>query len=183
MNCYLRILDRTVERIRCLPSTLYIESSNKGDDHYSKVLKVLHRGELQHSVKKGTVDAVLCPVNADENHWFLAVINIEKRKLEVWDSLKKNHASSYGKLRRGMRVLAESLLQDDSDPKWPFELHSPIQQDNGWDCGVFTCRYARALAGRENASLATIVVDGEMHFRERILRDMITGVITGLPMS
>lgn len=185
MNCYFRILDRTVERVHCVTSTVFPPNHEVDDAFFSEVyLRKHYRGRLHHCVGEGTLDTIIIPKNAYGNHWYLAVVNIKDQRLEIWDSLKKPKEVVYESTWRMLRLLKRSLIPDVEGSEWPSVVQDAVQQNNLDDCGVFTCRYARALAGGEDASSVTIAAVGDdADFRERMLRDIITGVITGLELT
>jgi sentrin-specific protease 1 len=77
-------------------------------------------------------------------HWTLAVVNFKEKRFEYYDSLGAANQKCIDALRK--------WIQDESadKKKKPFDIsdwtdYSPLEiphQVNGWDCGVFMCRYA-----------------------------------------
>ncbi|CAB4041133.1 Sentrin-specific protease 2 [Paramuricea clavata] len=115
-------------------------------------------------------DLLLIPCNPEQSkHWFLLAVLPNKKLIIVLDSL----AGSF------IKPTVEKLLQKVGlvlavvDPNiqiqdWRFMCNTPEdipQQDNIYDCGIYTCMYARCLAG------LGVLVDQEyvLKFRQHIL--------------
>jgi sentrin-specific protease 2 (axin associating molecule) len=92
-------------------------------------------------------DFVLIPIH-DNLHWYLAVFNVRRRTLNVYDSipsperkktvlrLLRNHIRDEHRIKRGV--------------PYPYGLdEGPSSvvptQNNSHDCGVFTCQFAKAI--------------------------------------
>ena len=95
-------------------------------------------------------DVILVPCNPGRSeHWFLLVVLPKEQKIVALDSM----ASSFVKpttesaIRKMWRLLKELSPQDLPMNEWHFSCNTPcdIAQDNGFDCGVFVCLYARCL--------------------------------------
>ena len=96
-------------------------------------------------------DVVLIPVNHNNSHWTGAAINFRKKSIESYDSMGMDRAQVY-KLLRGY-LDAEHR----NKKKKPFDftgwvdwtLEDKPQQENGYDCGVFTCQFLESLSRGE----------------------------------
>ena len=96
-------------------------------------------------------DVILVPCKPGRSeHWFLLVVLPKEQKIVALDSL----ASSFVKptiesaIRKMWRLLKELSPQDLPMNEWHFSCNTSrdiTQQDNGFDCGVFVCCYARCL--------------------------------------
>ena len=92
-------------------------------------------------------DFVLIPVH-DALHWCLAVFNVGRRTLNVYDSIPcpqrkksilyhlRKHIRDEYRAKRG--VPYPYGLDEGPSPDVP-------AQNNSFDCGVFTCQYAKAI--------------------------------------
>jgi len=91
---------------------------------------------------------ILVPVNVHSNHWALAVVNLERSWVEYYDSMFHH------------REVADSehamILLDFCNVMWPEVSWVPQntisavpQQSNGYDCGVFTCRFVHAFCNAD----------------------------------
>jgi sentrin-specific protease 1 len=101
------------------------------------------------------MDKIIIPICVGGNHWTMACINIRDRQFEYYDSMiwNPNH-------REIGNIVLDKLckyLEDDVKDKHKITLHSNRwrrfvysekeipQQENGFDCGVFLCLFARSV--------------------------------------
>ena len=88
---------------------------------------------------------IVCPINLDNLHWTSAVIFVEEKKIQYYDSMGGTiHAKLEGLLRylKDEHKAKKGAEMDTSE--WelvPCASDTP-QQRNGFDCGVFTCMFA-----------------------------------------
>ncbi|KAF6766191.1 cysteine proteinase [Ephemerocybe angulata] len=113
------------------------------------------KGRLAKWTKKVDIfsrDVVLIPVNHGNAHWTAAAINFQKKRFESYDSMGMATEAVWKRLRDYVR--AEHL----NKKKKPFDFtgwkdwapDSTPQQDNGYDCGVFTCQFLESLSRGED---------------------------------
>ncbi|CAE6516581.1 unnamed protein product [Rhizoctonia solani] len=119
-------------------------------------------------------DVVLIPVNLGNAHWTCAAINFQKKRIEYHDSMGRKRGKIY-------KILREYLSKEHKDKKkkdfdfsgWEdyFDDNAP-QQENGYDCGVFSCQYMECLSrgapfafGQENMS----------YLRQRMILEIMRG--------
>jgi len=121
------------------------------------------------------LDKVVIPVNAGSMHWSLAVIYIQDKKIQHYDSLGHSGDITLQVLQKYVVDELASKLggpehqeppQERPDPSTyslvPTEEDSP-RQGNGSDCGPFTCLTAECVA----AGRGLDAVEGEVpKFRE-----------------
>lgn len=93
---------------------------------------------------------LLVPVNLPRrHHWVLAVINMEEKRFEFYDSLGESGEEVLGVLRRWLvdeaRVKRDGELNIDEWTNYQPRDSVP-QQNNAVDCGVFTSQFADCLA-------------------------------------
>ncbi|KAF9243821.1 cysteine proteinase [Melanogaster broomeanus] len=96
-------------------------------------------------------DVVLIPINHNNSHWTGAAINFRLKRIESYDSMNLNRQQVF----KGLRHYID--LEHQNKKKKPFDFtgwedHEPDdtpQQENGYDCGVFTCRFLEALSRGE----------------------------------
>jgi sentrin-specific protease 1 len=96
-------------------------------------------------VKIIELDKVFIPVHVGGDHWCLAVINFVKKRFEYYDSLGGSPGRIFTCLRKYVQDEAASYSgQANYDlSEWKDYVPKDIpNQDNGSDCGVFTCKYA-----------------------------------------
>ena len=105
---------------------------------------------------------VFVPINSNNRHWSCIIVNMTKRTITYYDSLHYN-GDKY------LRVM-EKYLQDEwqnttlgNPPTTPWILsdngtNTPYQ-GNGYDCGVFVCRFAVRLHRENPAEAETFCAD------------------------
>lgn len=93
---------------------------------------------------------IIFPINQGNQHWTSAVIYMEEQRIQYYDSLG-------GKGKHYLQVLLQYIQDEHLDKKktplkcpelWtlvPCTEDTPRQQ-NGYDCGVFTCVFADFLS-------------------------------------
>ncbi|CDO72453.1 hypothetical protein BN946_scf184977.g154 [Trametes cinnabarina] len=96
-------------------------------------------------------DVILIPVNHNNAHWTAAAINFRKKRIESYDSMGMERGQVF-------KLLRQYLDEEHRDKKKkPFDftgwqdytLPDTPQQENGYDCGVFTCQFLEALSRGE----------------------------------
>ncbi|KAF8744136.1 Cysteine proteinase, partial [Rhizoctonia solani] len=119
-------------------------------------------------------DIVLIPVNLGNAHWTCAAINFQKKRIEYHDSMGRKRGKIY-------KILRDYLSKEHKDKKkkdfdftgWDdyFDDDAP-QQENGYDCGVFSCQYMECLSrgapfafGQENMA----------YLRQRMILEIMRG--------
>ena len=96
-------------------------------------------------------DVVLVPCNpGSTEHWFLLLVLPKEQKVVALDSMAMHFVKPTveSAVRKMWRLLQELSPQDLPMNEWHFSCNTPCdiaQQDNGFDCGVFVCLYARCL--------------------------------------
>ncbi|OBA21812.1 cysteine proteinase, partial [Metschnikowia bicuspidata var. bicuspidata NRRL YB-4993] len=91
-------------------------------------------------------DLVIVPINIMSTHWALAVIDNQAKLISYYDSL-----ASRGNLK-ALQLLSEYMSKESERllmPQIAYTLHANVktpQQQNGFDCGVFTCTVAKCLS-------------------------------------
>jgi len=96
-------------------------------------------------------DVVLIPINHHNSHWTGAAINFRRKRIESYDSMNLDRRSIF----KGLRHYLE--LEHQNKKKKPFDFtgwedydpEDTPQQENGYDCGVFTCQFLEALSRGE----------------------------------
>lgn len=105
-----------------------------------------------------SLDLILIPVHL-EVHWTLASISIENCTINYYDSMNGNN-------RECLQLLLEYLRDERKDKKgdildtskWTCNIVKEIpQQENGSDCGVFTCKYAERLSIKKPFNFSQVI--------------------------
>ncbi|KAH0838567.1 cysteine proteinase [Lanmaoa asiatica] len=96
-------------------------------------------------------DAILIPINHNNSHWTGAAINFRRKRIESYDSMNLDRHQVFKSLRHYLD------LEHQNKKKKPFDFTGWVnygpddtpQQENGYDCGVFTCQFLEALSRGE----------------------------------
>eukprot|EP00588_Corethron_pennatum_P009003 CAMPEP_0194266106 /NCGR_PEP_ID=MMETSP0169-20130528/1125_1 /TAXON_ID=218684 /ORGANISM="Corethron pennatum, Strain L29A3" /LENGTH=605 /DNA_ID=CAMNT_0039006717 /DNA_START=204 /DNA_END=2021 /DNA_ORIENTATION=+ len=165
------------------------KSLNRKRSHFFKsffVTKLLdERGYCYSNVKRWSkkvpgkdifqLDKIICPVNVANSHWTCAVIFVEEKRIQYYDSMGCGG-------RRTLEGLLQYMVDEYKDKKkkvldvneWtlvPSQPDTP-EQANGYDCGVFTCMFADFIS--RNQPL-TFTQDHVTECRERIALSILNG--------
>ncbi|KAF9452514.1 cysteine proteinase [Macrolepiota fuliginosa MF-IS2] len=108
------------------------------------------KGRLAKWTKKVDIfskDALLVPVNHSNAHWTAAAINFRRKRIESYDSMGMAKDIVFTYLRRYLDA------EHRNKKKAPFDFtgwqdYAP-DQENGYDCGVFTCQFLETLSRGE----------------------------------
>jgi Ulp1 family protease len=83
-----------------------------------------------------------------ENHWSMMVVNINKLKMEYFDS--KNNDGHGVKSFKILKCFFDDLISINSKKNnydWCISLwNSQPIQDNNYDCGVFLCKFIECFS-------------------------------------
>lgn len=96
---------------------------------------------------------VFFPCNDSQSkHWFLGVVIPKEKTILVLDSLPQEFIKTTA-IRRVEKMISllQKIRRSVLKEQWSFYANKPgeiPQQINQFDCGVFTCLYARCLATR-----------------------------------
>ncbi|TIA90330.1 hypothetical protein E3P99_01616 [Wallemia hederae] len=93
-------------------------------------------------------DLVVIPINRGQSHWICAAINMRKKRFEMYDSMGGGTKYVYKKLREYISREHETKKGKPFDfTGWEdFWSENTPAQNNGFDCGVFTCCFMDALS-------------------------------------
>ncbi|XP_065884087.1 sentrin-specific protease 1-like [Dysidea avara] len=83
-------------------------------------------------------DIWLLPMNVNDNHWILMVLRIYSHEMLIYDSLGQSNIGHVSKIKEW---LSSHSVQHWKEVEATLDPVVPKQQ-NGYDCGVFTCIYA-----------------------------------------
>ncbi|KAH9060853.1 cysteine proteinase [Lactarius vividus] len=93
-------------------------------------------------------DVALIPINHGNSHWTAAAINFRRRRIESFDSMGVKRQDVFDLLREYVEL--EHLNKKSKPFDWTgwvdYCPRDTPQQENGYDCGVFTCQFLEALS-------------------------------------
>ncbi|KAI0936053.1 hypothetical protein AcV5_004294 [Taiwanofungus camphoratus] len=96
-------------------------------------------------------DIALIPVNHNNSHWTAAAINFRRKRIESYDSMGTERKHVYKLLRAYLDAEHRNKKKKPFDfTGWEdYTLEDIPLQENGYDCGVFTCQFLEALSRGE----------------------------------
>ncbi|ANQ11195.1 Ulp1 protease family C-terminal catalytic domain containing protein [Plasmodium coatneyi] len=130
-------------------STFFFQSlSSNGTYNYNKVSRWTKRKQ----VDIFSFDLILIPLHVGGNHWTLGSINMKEKKIKLYDSLNMSNAKFFEYMRhylvdemRDKKQMELDVSAWEYNPDGRSEVGIPCQE-NGYDCGVFTCMFAKCLS-------------------------------------
>ncbi|KAI0343926.1 cysteine proteinase [Trametopsis cervina] len=98
-------------------------------------------------------DIILIPVNHGNAHWTGAAINFRQKRIESYDSMGMARQNVYKALRGYLDAEHKDKKKKPFDfTGWEdYTLEDTPQQENGYDCGVFTCQFLETLSRGEDS--------------------------------
>ncbi|ETW35327.1 hypothetical protein PFTANZ_03978 [Plasmodium falciparum Tanzania (2000708)] len=145
-------------------STFFFQSLNfNGSYNYSKVSRWTKRKQ----VDIFSFDLILIPLHVGGNHWTLGSIHMKDKKICLYDSLNGSNKKFFEYMRRYIVDEMKDKKQKDLDISlWTYSKEGVSEkgiphQENGYDCGVFTCMFAKCLS-----------FNREFDFNQRDIKDI-----------
>ncbi|EEA04833.1 Ulp1 protease family, C-terminal catalytic domain-containing protein [Cryptosporidium muris RN66] len=132
-------------------------------------------------------DIIILPINVNKVHWTLGLVNLKDHYIQYFDSLGGSDQanSCYKKISINFcENISKYIIDEYSDKKkevyphklifLPYEGRVP-QQNNGSDCGVFTCMFAECLSDNRCFDFVSYNTD---ELRLKMLIQCINGYIS-----
>lgn len=128
----------------CFNSFFYKKFTDKEKDNggYKSVKRWTKRVDLF------TQDIVIIPINQGNSHWVCAAINFSQKRFEYFDSLGSQNLKVYKVLREYLRLEWDDKMRVKSGGReldldeWVDYWDEDVpKQENGCDCGIFTCQF------------------------------------------
>lgn len=136
---FMKYIEKHNERMVAFNSFFYTNLSERG---YQSVRRWMKRKKA----KITDLDKIFVPINLNQSHWALGVIDIARKRVVYVDSLSNGpNAVSFAILNDLQKyVVEESNNTIGSD----FELENLAcpQQPNGFDCGIYLCMNTLCLS-------------------------------------
>ncbi|KAI8452021.1 hypothetical protein BY996DRAFT_7254726 [Phakopsora pachyrhizi] len=128
------------KRVHCFSSFFYEKYSSDGFEGVKRWTK---------NIDLFLLDMIFFPINLNNSHWSLGVINIRSKKFEYYDSLYRS--DGFEILSKLRSYLVEEHMQKRKkqlDLKdWSNYKHPRVpKQENSFDCGVFLCQFMESLS-------------------------------------
>ncbi|EGG17397.1 sentrin/SUMO-specific protease [Cavenderia fasciculata] len=146
INYYLELLKK--RQVDCPDETLKchffntffyaLMTNNKGGYQYQRVRRWTSKVDIF------SLDKVVMPIHLGA-HWCLAVVNLKEKRFEYYDSLGGDNYTCLGHLKQWLTDEMVDKKKEGVINLSQFTMHIPKDiphQLNGFDCGVFTCKFA-----------------------------------------
>ncbi len=127
------------------------------------------------------IDYIFIPVNRNNTHWCLAVINLKKKKFEFYDSMGGSAGPVFPLLLNYMiNETKKQYNQNNLNLNIDFNMYENWEmkdrikcpkQTNGSDCGVFTCKFAEVLSSNKKLNFHQ---SDMKNIRRRMVYEIIT---------
>jgi sentrin-specific protease 1 len=107
---------------------------------------------------------IFIPINVNRSHWTCAVIFVEEKRIQYYDSMGGN-GGFYTKallqyLKDEWAAQKGGGLPDADKWRTTGAVRGVPRQQNGYDCGIFTCMFANLLSVDRPLSFDQFVIDG-----------------------
>ena len=122
--------------------------------------------------KKFDVFSLKCiyfPINIDNTHWTMLVLNIEKKSIQFYDSMNgggRIYLEGIQKWIVDEGKAKKDMIIDPNDWKLLSHQENVPKQKNGYDCGIFSCICADYLS--DDLPLQCYSQDDMTMFRRKI---------------
>lgn len=147
IDFYLSLVSENSDLVYCWTTHFFSTLKAKG---YQGVARWAKRRKINVTEKK----KVIVPINIMSTHWAVAVIDNGAKQIRYHDSLSSSgNRNAVELLSLYMEKEAERLLVPSVEYHLTPNAKTP-QQQNGYDCGVFTCTVAKYIAGNRDLSFS-----------------------------
>lgn len=158
INFYFKLLQERGKLLqgapKCwFPNSFFWPKLSGNNSSYS--YKEVKRWTIKAKIDIFELDLICFPMNIGESHWAMGVIDLTSHGFRYFDSMFcRPHKNFVPFLRKYVQDehKAKKGKALDGVEDWELILHEkPVpQQENGYDCGVFTCMFGDYVsAGRE----------------------------------
>ena len=126
--------------------------------------------------KTASLKHMLIPVNLENEHWCLLVVDLEKNLVVCWDSLVGYDGGEFVESKKGCLFAFLKKFTGDGKGNWKLQVvFEDIPQQTGSDCGVFCIEFMRAFinGSKVAADLKNHVQQASMRAaRQHIVREL-----------
>ncbi|XP_031630901.1 sentrin-specific protease 1-like [Contarinia nasturtii] len=112
-------------------------------------------------------DIIVVPIHRNGNHWCMAIIHIKNRIIQYYDPKGKRNKKMLENLFKYIEDCARERKIDVSQFKKTCVI-TP-QQDNDYDCGVFSCMYAEHVTRNQ---AITFTQQDMLRFRQQMVYEI-----------
>ena len=140
IDFYLSLVAEKNNNVYCWTTHFFSTLKSKG---YQGVARWAKRRKVNVTEK----NIIIVPINIMSTHWALAVVDNVAKEIRYYDSLASSgNMNAVQLLAQYMQKEAERLQVVPIEYQLFPSTKTP-QQQNGYDCGVFTCTVAKYISG------------------------------------
>lgn len=164
------LLNAGGESVLAFSSYFYNKLTIGGRYDYEQVAEWLEKVVITH------YDRIFIPINHNNSHWSLCVVEVQRRVIRHLDSIHGQKLDIMDNIRKWfLQRLWRTLQMELHDKDVVLEIHEkPPQQKNTSDCGVFVCKFADFIS--KNLVL-DFTHDHMPYFRARMADELLVGYI------
>lgn len=123
-------------------------------------------------------EIIMFPINLNQTHWALITVVMHSKTINYYDSLYTISESSNNKMIL-ISYLLDSYFEynkftENLKKKWIYNFVQCNKQENGYDCGVFVCKFMDYISRGQQITFSQkdmkyfrILIAGEL-FSEKI---------------
>lgn len=93
---------------------------------------------------------IFVPVNSDNNHWYMIMIDLENKKVLSMDSLRIDREDAREEMLGWIEAEHKAKRKPFEISEWTHAMKKVPKQNNGYDCGPFACLYAAFMSNDKN---------------------------------
>ncbi|SMN22715.1 similar to Saccharomyces cerevisiae YPL020C ULP1 Protease that specifically cleaves Smt3p protein conjugates [Maudiozyma saulgeensis] len=129
---FMKSIERTTENTVAFNSFFYTSLSERG---YQGVRRWMKRKKVQIT----DLDKIFVPINLNQSHWALVMIDIKNKSINYVDSLSHGPNAMSFAILNDLKGYVISESQDSIGQDFELNHLSCPQQPNGFDCGIYVC--------------------------------------------
>ncbi len=159
INAYFHLLASKSDKTFFHNTYLYqkLTQSNKNDG-----ITFANKVDKKQKIDISKLEQIFIPVNIDNAHWVLVVVNIKTHGIHLYDSLYKSSKSHEVVFDNVERYLNNNLKTNSlATVTWTRDtVQDIVRQKNQNDCGIFILLFAKCISGQHiNNIQANSIVD------------------------
>ena len=130
--------------------SLSIDEIRNDESKFKDLLQFFKKSRKQ--INLNDYQILLFPLNINNSHWALIKIELEKRELFYYDSLKNYNIDNFYPIFENITALIDKYLIEYEyllypNLNWTYNFMKNIPyQNNGSDCGVFVCQFMNYIS-------------------------------------
>lgn len=173
INCYMNLIQErsniptednlpTVYTMNTHFVSRLIESGYKSVERWTKRVNIF------------SFNIILFPVHVNNNHWALVVVDFRQKTIRYYDSMGNTNPKVLDAIENYLKEESLSKLKKPFDivPFKKQNVENIPRQDNGNDCGVFSCIFAEVISRNKQINFTQ---ENIPYFRDRMIVEILEG--------